>query len=107
MTEQERQEAKLRARSHIHAIEDSEFFKQIQDERDRAYWEYAIARSDYDRLIGETDENFKIACNNIHFEVREVLWRLERLADFLKGKCVAIREGLGPRPYADEEDSDQ
>ena len=103
MTEQERQDAKLRARRQILFIEESEFFDRLQETRDWILSEYAVAQSDYNRRFGEDDESCKISCNNIQFGVREILWRLEKLAAELSARCAEIRNDLGERPFDDED----
>ena len=103
MTEQERQDAKLRARRQLLYVEESEFFDRLQETRDRIFQEYSVAQSDYSRLFGEDDETFKISCNNIHFGVREILWTLEKLAAELSARCAEIRNDLGERPFDDED----
>ena len=103
MTEQERQDAKTRARRQILFIEESEFFDRLQETRDWIFREFSVAQSDYNRLFGEDDETFKISCNNIHFGVREILWTLEKLAAELSARCAEIRNDLGERPFDDED----
>ena len=107
MTEQERQDAKLRARRQLLFVEESEFFDRLQETRDRIFQEYSVAQSDYSRLFGEDDEAFKISCQNIHFSVREVLWRLEKLAAEITERCANIRNDLGPCPFSDDEEDDE
>ena len=104
MTEQERQDAKQRAARQVLFIEEAEFLDRLQETRDWILREYAVAQSDRDRMICESDEEtFKIMCNNVHFGVREILWTLEKLAAELSARCAEIRNDLGERPFDDED----
>lgn len=104
MTEQERQDARKRAERQVLFIEEAEFLKRLHETRDWVLHEYAVARSDRDRMICESDEEtFKAMCNNVHFGVREILWTLEKLAAELSAQCANIRNDLGERPFDDED----
>ena len=104
MTDQERQDAKLRARRQLLYIEESEFFDRLQETRDRIFQEYSVAQNNYNRLFCDDDEDFKVSCQNIHFSVREILWRLEKLSAELLERCANIRSDLGPCPFSDDDE---